>query len=93
MKQASENFTSWILHADNSAHNSQFKSFVDFPDIGNPEDRWESGRKRGCLNSKGDWFVEYWFGKLGWKHQGLSDLELTANVFKNIQRNFGFISV
>ena len=93
LKQASQNFTSWILHADNSAHNSQFKSFVDFPDIGNPEDRWESGRKRGCLNSKGDWFVEYWFGKLGWKHQGLSDLELTANVFKNIQRNFGFIPV
>ena len=88
LKQASKNFTAWILHPDNSAHNRQFNSFVDFSDIGHPESHDDD-----CLNLKGDWFVEYWYGKRSWKHQGLSDLELTKNVFDNVQRNFGFIGV
>lgn len=88
LKHASKNFTAWILHADNSAHNRQFKSFVDFSDIGYP-----TSHDADCLNVKGDWFVEYWHGKWGWMHEGMSDSALTRNVFENIQRNFGFIGV
>ena len=78
------NFTEWILNPENSAHNRQFKSFVNFEDIGHPKNY-----SQDCLNIRGNWWVKYWDRK----NEMVSENELIFNVFENIEQRFGFVGV
>ena len=56
LREVSGNLTEWLLHKDNTAHNRQFKSLVEFQDLFNPFGRDD------CVNVDGNRNLKIWKG-------------------------------
>ena len=83
LKKTDYDFKKWILHEDNTAHNRQFKTFVNLQAL---DDKvGEKLRKNDCFNYAGEYTVNFW--------RNIQLSELQDNVFQNIIKNFGFIGL
>ena len=84
------NFTEWILHENNTAHNRQFNTFLDLGALGDHYglDKDLNTDVSNCVNINGTKYLSFWR-----KHGDLLEVDLKSGLLDTISDNFLFVGI